>query len=187
MTFWNTLLCLINSGSCPGVHQTWAESMANTIVFPQKQIASLLVPPLLLHLPSSSAVMLSGPFITLKTRKKNHISFAKWISVQIQLWILVSITSPWALVAPAPCNLSQYLFHTYESTQMANYVSDCTELWCIIRDGSKFLSWEQSGLILLGLWIYGIGEGSWRGPYLYTWCFCIGVLGVIHAVHVSRG
>lgn len=64
------------------------------------------------------------------------------------------------------CNPSQYSFHTYESTQMANYASDCTELLCIIRDGSKILRWEK-GLILSDLWIYGLGEGSCFFSYLY--------------------
>ena len=56
-------------------------------------------------------------------------------------------------------NLSQYSFHTYESTQMANYASDCTELLCIIRDGSKSLSWEEVGsdsiIRLVDLWAWG--------------------------------
>lgn len=46
------------------------------------------------------------------------------------------------------CNLSQYSFHTYESTQMANYASDGTELLCLIRDGSKILRWEKE------IWFY---------------------------------
>lgn len=56
------------------------------------------------------------------------------------------------------CNLSQYSFHTYESTQMANYASDCTELLCIIRNGSKFLSWEKvrsDSIRLVDLWAWG--------------------------------
>lgn len=56
------------------------------------------------------------------------------------------------------CNLSQYSFHTYESTQMANYASDCTELLCVIRDGSKFLSWEKvrsDSIRLVDLWAWG--------------------------------
>lgn len=55
-------------------------------------------------------------------------------------------------------NLSQYSFHTYESTQMANYASDCTELLCVIRDGSKFLSWEKvrsDSIRLADLWAWG--------------------------------
>lgn len=79
-SLWDTVIYLINSGVCPELNQTSAENMRNTIVFPQKQIASLLVPPLPLHLPFSSAVMLSGLFITLNIKKKNHISFAEWIS-----------------------------------------------------------------------------------------------------------
>lgn len=56
------------------------------------------------------------------------------------------------------CNLSQYSFHTYESTQMANYASDCTELLCIIRNGSKFPSWEKvrsASIGLVDLWASG--------------------------------
>lgn len=56
------------------------------------------------------------------------------------------------------CNLSQYLFHTYESTQMANYANDCTELLCVIRDGSKLLSWEKArsdSIRLVDLWAWG--------------------------------
>lgn len=56
------------------------------------------------------------------------------------------------------CNLFQYLFHTYESTQMANYANDCTELLCIIRDGSKLLSWEKvrsDSIRLVDLWAWG--------------------------------
>lgn len=56
------------------------------------------------------------------------------------------------------CNLSQYSFHTYESTQMANYANVCTELLCIIRDGSRFLSWEKvrsDSIRLVDLWAWG--------------------------------
>lgn len=137
--FLNTVLFFINNGSCPGVNQNLSNKYENhNCLFPHKKLQAFWSHPcfstnhqaLLLYclvLANSQSQQEKSHFISKKVFSSNP---APKISLYQSL-LSISGTSL--------CNLSQYSFHTYESTQMANYASDGTELLCLIRDGSKIL------------------------------------------------
>lgn len=144
--------------------KTWATSMKNTIVFSSETNCKPSVPTLdflpvirlccctVWSFQNSQSQQEKSHFISKENFSSNP---APKISLH-QSFLSISGTSL--------CNLSQYLFHTYESTQMANYASDGTELLCLIRDGSKILRQEKE------VWFYqtcGLGEGSCFSSYLY--------------------
>lgn len=116
--------------------------MTSNCFYPQKQIASLVPtlasPPAIRHCCHTVWSFHNSQSQQEKPHFISKMDFSSNPALKISLHHFSMIISSTSL-----CNLSLYLFHTYESTQMANYASDCTELLCIIRDESKCLSWEK--------------------------------------------